>query len=451
MSRAIGAIAAASFTMGALTRAWLLLRDDTASGYDAWYYVLQVRSIGAGSPLFDDPSALFGLLVLLTRWTGDAVLSQELAAAGFAALTAGLAAVAGGRLGGAPGAAVAGVAVVVSTGHFALSAEYLKNAAGAAPLMAALALLPGGPSLPRWGGALVCAALALALHKLCGALALVALAGAMVAGAARAWALPIGALAVAMAAGAGAMRGVDWARWGAEAGVGRAERLGSSSLTPAELAEVALAHGAVLVAPWAWARGADRPTVGALAALALACAAPGLPFSFEATSWRLLTMAFVAMSLLAAASRPSTWFAGLAVVVGLSVLPSTMAAHARRTPDYASWRAVLPTLRAALPSGARLVAHRGVCGFLWAEGGLHCENFAPVGDLQGWYRVVFGVEAAALARHGQVWPLRPGYALVHEPTWRAFVAAEPERRMTRDPRNPFEPRPAFVYGPKGAP
>ena len=45
-----------------------------------------------------------------------------------------------------------------------------------------------------------------------------------------------------------------------------------------------------------------------------------------------------------------------------------------------------------------------------------------------------------------------GYPLVWEPHWQRFVAAEEDRfLLIRDPRNPFRPRPAFVYGPGGGP
>ena len=47
-------------------------------------------------------------------------------------------------------------------------------------------------------------------------------------------------------------------------------------------------------------------------------------------------------------------------------------------------------------------------------------------------------------------PLLAGYTLVSETCWQAFRADHVDRfSLLKDPRNPFEPRPAFVYGPQG--
>ncbi len=449
-ARGVALVAAAMLGWG--SRAWLLLRDQTASGYDAWYYVLQTRSVMAGEPLFADRSVWFTVLAFVARLTGDVVAAQEWMAALGAGAAVGLGAWLGARLGGWPGGLWVAALWVGSTGHLALSAEFLKNGAGLVPLVGVLACLVGPMSAARWAGAVGLALLAMAVHKLCGALALLALVGAAMASGAGAkvwWGLGAGALG---AAGLGVLRAVDVLRIGGETGVGRWERLASSSLRPSELVEVALVHVTPLLVPLAWGRSGPevRPLIGGLALISLACLAPGLPFDFESTAWRLVVMGFVPLGLLAACCRPSPVVAAGLATLAVLALPVHLDAHARRSPDYAAWEAYLPQIRAEVPEGARLVAHRGLCGFLWAEGGIPCENFAPTGDPAGWMRVVYGVEREALARHGDVVALRPGYSLVAEPTWRAFAEAEPERRMLHDPRNPYEPRPDYVYGP-GAP
>ena len=111
---------------------------------------------------------------------------------------------------------------------------------------------------------------------------------------------------------------------------------------------------------------------------------------------------------------------------------------------------MLPTIQAQLPDGARLIAHRGLCGFLWARGGMPCENFQPQGaDLSGYWRVTYGFSAARLSgAQTPPTPLLPGYVLLHEPDWQAFTAGEGARfSLIRNPRNPHKPRPDFVYGP----
>ncbi|MCA9492466.1 MAG: hypothetical protein KC621_21180, partial [Myxococcales bacterium] len=435
--------------LSALSRWALLLRDTTASGYDAWYYVLQVRSILAGERLFDDDSLVFWFLAAMGRATGDVVLGDELSATLFAAGAATLGTACAHRLGGPPGAAIAGAVLVAATGHLSLSAEFLKNAAGLVALCGtALALADR-----RWAWAIVATLLAVGLHKLSGVLALGLLltVGVVDLGrrsrrAALSAGVAGGGLAVLVAL-AGAMRVVDLQRLiGVAEGGGRWQRLLHSSLEGPELVELALVHASPLLVPVALMRGADRAMVVGLGALALVCAAPGLPFSFDATAWRLLCMGFLPLALLLAACRPPARLAAPLALLVLLATPGNVAAHARRSPDYAAWLEVLPTIRAQVPEGGRLVAHRGLCGFLWAEGGIRCENFEPDGDPEQVWRVAFGFSPERLAPYGEAVQLLPSYVLVPEPVWRAFREAEAGRwSLLRDPRNPHQPRPAFVY------
>ncbi|MCB9688630.1 MAG: hypothetical protein H6738_24815 [Alphaproteobacteria bacterium] len=435
--------------LAALSRWALLLRDQTATGYDAWYYVLQVRSILAGQRLFDDDSLVFWFLAAMGRATGDVLLGDELSATLFAAAAAALGTACAQRLGGLPGAALGGAVLVAATGHLSLSAEFLKNAAGLVALCGtALALADR-----RWGWAVAAALLAVGLHKLSGVLALALLLTVGVvelARRSRRAALLAGLAGTGVAvlvALAGALRVVDLQRLvGVAQGSGRWHRLVHSSLEGPELVELALVHASPLLVPLAIARGADRALVLGLGLLAVVCAAPGLPFSFDATAWRLLCMGFLPLALLLAACRPPSWLAAPLAVLALVATPGNVAAHARRSPDYAAWTEVLPLIRAEVPEGGRLVAHRGLCGFLWAEGGIRCENFEPDGDPAEVWRVAFGFSPQRLAPYGGAVQLLPSYVLVPEPVWRDFRAAEGDRwSLLRDPRNPHEPRPAFVY------
>jgi len=288
------------------------------------------------------------------------------------------------------------------------------------------------------------------VHKLAGALALgaaVLMLGSAVAERSRRAAL--GAAAVAAVAGlAVALVGV--------VGVGdldcafalgsvaeRTERL--STLLAGEQLEMVLVHLAPLLALGAWRRGSDRAVVWGMGALAVVCAAPGMPFDFDGVAWRLLCMGFVPLALLGAAARPSMPVAALVAAGALMVGVSTTRARPARGPDYAAWHTALPTLRAAVPPGHRLVAHRGVCGFLWAEGGHRCENFEPSGDLTTVHRVVYGFSEAALAPYGPSRSLLPGYRLMAEPDWQTLRGEAGDRfPLATDPRNPYRPRPAYV-------
>jgi hypothetical protein len=249
---------------------------------------------------------------------------------------------------------------------------------------------------------------------------------------------------------AGTLRGVDLLRGLDVVPMDRWARIRASSLTIGERLEVAAVHSTMLWAAVAAWRGAPQRVWVPLAALGVLVAAPGLPFSFEALSWRLICMGFLPLSLLWAACRPGWWAAPM-VALALLQAPTTLRAHDRRSPDYDAWREVLPTLLASVPPDARLVAHRGLCGFLWAESGLPCENFEPEGDGTGVWRVAYGVGPAPLEAYGGI-ALLPGYVLLAEPEWRRFRSGEGAvRSMVRDPRNPYQPRPPWVYGPKGSP
>ncbi|MFT5685243.1 MAG: hypothetical protein ACI8RZ_006192 [Myxococcota bacterium] len=437
--------------LGALPPALLLFTTPLAHGYDGWYYVLQVRSMLVGEPLFTDGSLVFVLLVGLTRLSGSAILAGKLAACLFGGLTALGGMLAGWRWTGSRAGGVAcGVWWALSPLHLGVTAEYLKNAGGVAVLALLIAAL-AGTSRRSLIAAVGLALLGPLVHKLTGVLGLLLLIGRLIGGR-----LPPRILLAAVGLGVvavlsvGLLRPEDLARLlGGTEGAPRWMLAQTGRLMWAEKLELVAVHLApVLLAAGLWRRADLRPLGLPMLAVSLIVLAPGLPLGFDLTAWRLLLMGFLPVGMVAAmvcTRRPMV--AGGVLLAGLLTLPATLPAQRSRSPDYPALAAMLPIIQAQVPADDRLVAHRGLCGFLWAEGGRVCENFQPVeADLSGWWRVAYGFSAARLGPSAI--PLTPGYALLPEPDWQAFVAGDGARfSLTRDARNPHEPRPGFVYAP----
>lgn len=439
-------------------RSWLHLRQPhDAQGYDGWYYVLQVRSWLAGEPLFADDSWAFFPMALLGGMLGDVVLGNALVAIGAAGLVTALAGVTSRRLGGPWSGALGAWVAAVSVGHLALSAEFLKNGVGAVALLALTAWLAGPErrvGVRDLAGALVWVGLAAMTHKLCGVLAIAVLAawgvGEPLRGARwRAVAVAVVVLLGVVLVSAGTLRAVDLTRGVEAVDIGRWARIRQSSLGLSGRLEVVALHLAPLALPLVWGRGAGWGLVAS--GLVVVGVAPGLPFDFEAVAWRLMCMGFVGLVVLAGLLRVPPVVAALGCGVLALGASEELRHQAARSPDYAAFREVIPVVRQVVPDDGLLVAHRGLCGFLWAEGGRRCENFEPEGDGTGAWRVAFGVAPERLAPHGQVWPLRPAYVLVEERVWRAFRAEQDPRSVVWGLRNPSEPRPAWVYGPQVTP
>ena len=431
-----------------------------AHGYDGWYYVLQVRSLLEGAALFGDRSLVFPLLTGLAWLTDDAVVACRIAAGLFGGLTALGGLWFGRQWGGTLAAGVAcGAWWALSPLRLGISAEYLKNSGGVAVLALLLAALAC-----RGRGAMI-AAVFLALlgplvHKLTGVLGLAMLAGVV---AHRLldgrrppkWMLVASGLGMVGVLAAGLLRPEDLARLtGGSAGEPRWMLVGTGRLIVFEKLELALAHLApILLGLALLCRPALRMFGLPLLAISVVVLAPGLPLGWDLTAWRLLLMGFLPVGLLAAIAA-SRWslVAPVVVLAGLLALPANLTAQRGRSPDYAALSAMLPLLQSAVPDGDRIVAHRGLCGFIWAQADIACENFQPQGDLSGWWRVAYGFSTERLESAGaQVTPIAlvPGYILVHEPDWQRFVDGPGDRfSLTRNPRNPYRPRPGFVYAPE---
>ena len=439
--------------VAAVLRGAVLFDDPLAHGYDGWYYVIQAESWAAGSPEFADHSLAFWLLSALSLPFGAIVGNKVAALLGAGWMAAG-GIVAGWRwTRSLPAAWMFGLWLAASPLLLGVSSEYLKNALGLALLPWILALLAGDRGWERLG-ALALLILGLFIHKLSGVMGWVLAAGVigtqLLGPRIRVprWLLGVGTVGAVAALVFGVLRAEDLERvWSMGGGRPRLQALLGGRLRVGELAELALLALSPMVLLWrAWVSERARPlAVGGLL-LAVLCLAPGLPFGFDLTAWRLMLVGGLPVALmctLLTASVPEVMLpVGLACL--MAVVPRVVLANQAREPDYVAFEVNLPLIQ----NSEKVVAHRGICGQIMAQTGVHCENFQPPEPHPGWTRVVYGVSLRYLA---EVAPdavdLEGPYVMLPEPQWQAFVAGPgSDWFLVRDPRNPYRARPDFVYG-----
>ena len=439
--------------LAAALRAAVLFDDPLAHGYDGWYYVIQTESWAAGAPEFADSSLAFWLLSALSLPFG-AILGNKIAALSGAAVMA-----AGGVLAGwrwtksLPAAWVLGLWLAASPLLLGVSSEYLKNALGLALLPWILALLAGDKVWERLA-ALALLILGLSVHKLSGVMGWVLAAGVLgvqlLGPRLRVprWLLILGVLGGLAALSFGVLRAEDLQRLlSLSGGRPRLQVLLGGRLRVGELAELGLLALSPAVLLWrAWVSERERPLAVAGLLLAVLCLAPGLPFGFDLTAWRLMLVGGLPVALMCTLLTASAPEVMVPIVVAslAGLVPEVVRANQGREPDYVSFAANLPLLQ----DSEKVVAHRGICGQIMAQTGVHCENFQPPEPHQGWTRVAYAVPMRHLS------PVAPDavdlvgpYVMVPEPQWQAFVAGPgADWFLVRDPRNPYQARPEFVYG-----
>lgn len=461
-------IAMASVALvAAAIRVPLLWDDVWPPGYDGWYYVLQVRSTLAGQPLFADDSLVYPLLAAIGWVLGDVIVGNKVAVCVFAAIGAAGATVGGARWTGSVAAGlVVGVWWAAAPGHLFLSTEFLKNEAGCAVLGLILALLPGCERRwPQWLSVVLLALAGVWVHKLTGLFGGVLVVGYGSMRAARGrlspWIVLGGVVLLVVGVAAfGVLRPVDLQRFLPDSGAvwGKRWELIASSprLSLTHRAMLVLAHVSPLLLGLGLVGkgGRELRDLGVpLVLLAGLTTALFLPFGFDLTSWRLLLLAFVPGGFLGALVVARTHIAVAAVpLLGLSLpLFWTVPHQTRPEPDYQAWSQVIPVLQAHIPAGDRVVAHRGLCGFVYGAADRPCENFDPVGPAEGWWRIVYGQAVDDLSPYSDLAPvrLRPAYVLIPESAWRAYRAAHRgDNPYIEHPMNPYRPRPPFAYGPR---
>ena len=406
-----------------------------APGLDGGYYVLQVQSLIQGEPLFGDSSIVFLLLRGFAWCTGDIVLGNEL----FVALCSGGTAtflLMAGRVLGADrmGVGCAGVYLISSTLFLGFSNEFVKNAFGLLVWSAQLWLLCSH----RYVWAFLMLLLASFAHKLSAGLCVLSFFILFPKPQNILRVLPIFFIPfVGLFAFADLERiflGFEWPHM-------RLNKLWNMELPKYALRELLLLHGLPLLSLVFLRKYRWR-----IFLLAFLFSAWGFPLQRDELSWRFLIMAFVPIALFFMLNR-NRIFSLLCLMIMLPHALDGQRWLKSQQPNYGQWLEVIPRLQEHIQQD-RVVAHRGVCGFVWAVGGITCENFEPQ-EIEGTWRIVYGIHSSALVKgmsNIQFAPiaLLPGYALLREEDYQK-IRKEKGFRIFFHPRNPYRSRPSYVY------
>jgi hypothetical protein len=142
--------------------------------------------------------------------------------------------------------------------------------------------------------------------------------------------------------------------------------------------------------------------------------------------------------------------AGILLAAGCVVCTAGALRHlSSKGPDYDLYRRELGSLE-TLAAGRRVIAHRGLAGFLWYEKGIRSENFIPPTEAGDYLRLVYFFSPAVFEpylRDGEPRPLAlgGGYTLMEDRIWRRFYEDRQGFVFLRSELNPYLPRPASGF------
>lgn len=497
---------------GAINTALSLIVLRTGAGphgNDIYYYALQTRALATtGELLFFDRSPVYRVLLWTNALIGDPLVSvQVLAALTGGVCAAGLTALAlmpraiGPRADRTSGLALR-LAVVAAAlwnpAFFMLQLEFTKNLFALACMLVGLAILASaGLRFPSLRTVLGPAMLVLAAtsHRLVAAIVLaIALHWVTRIVVPRLSKRRVAVVAVVVAAALAAAVGLAfaWSRYHDRfdavrlgAFFRRLRSIGEADLLPSDRLWyfglsllVPIGVPLVLLGHRRW-----RSAGGVFWLAAWACCVPVLSFDWDGLSFRLLLLAplLLALGILwsddfgpvpavtqtARASKQAAASAKKAAVpnrrrqiaavalalVALASLGEGLARFAtNKGPDYRAFAGVFADLPAAA-AGRRVVAHRGLAGYLWYELGIWAENFTPTEQIERYDRLVYAFRPELLQRYLPD-DAQPGvldrfvtrdYLLAPEPLWQAFYRDHRHLTLLRSELNPYQARPATGF------
>jgi hypothetical protein len=183
---------------------------------------------------------------------------------------------------------------------------------------------------------------------------------------------------------------------------------------------------------------------------------PFLRFSWNEIGFRLLILAplMAAPWLMDLSPRSFSRIAGVILALGSLLFTAEAALRLRsKGPDYAGYARDFAALE-TLAKGRRVIAHRGLAGFLWYEKGIRSENFIPPGERERYVRLVYAFSPVLLEpylREGDPYPvvINETYTLVEEYIWQRFYEERRDLYFLKSELNPYLPRPVsgFVINP----
>jgi hypothetical protein len=197
-----------------------------------------------------------------------------------------------------------------------------------------------------------------------------------------------------------------------------------------------------------------RRSEAAFGLMALLFVFPFFEFSWDGTGFRLLLLSplmlgpfLIALEEAVPSSRVWKNAAAALFICGsvLFTIESAWKLAASKGPDYKELAVEFASIE-ELARGRRLIAHRGLAGFLWFEKGIWAENFAPAEEDRRYLRVVYAFAPEIFEpylRAGDAPPVRISktYTLIEESLWRRFYEEKKDLRFLKSELNPYLPRP----------
>ncbi len=176
---------------------------------------------------------------------------------------------------------------------------------------------------------------------------------------------------------------------------------------------------------------------------------PFLAFSWDEIGFRLLILAPVITApwVMQLKFPIINTVVGILFLVGciLFTLESAQNLADVKGPDYQSYAEEFENIE-DLVRGRRVIAHRGLAGFLWYEKGIWSENFTPRTEQDSYLRIVFAFAPEIFdvyVNEGEPYPiaLNSRYTLMEEYLWQRFYRDRGDLYFLTSELNPWQPRP----------
>ncbi len=181
---------------------------------------------------------------------------------------------------------------------------------------------------------------------------------------------------------------------------------------------------------------------------------PFLAFSWDGLGFRFLLLApvfFFLWILFQNAYTPKNNLVPIVLILlsGSFFTESLFVLHKDKYPDYRVLDLELADLE-YYTHGKKLVAHRGLAGYLWFEKGIWTENFMPTKNTNEYYRLVYGFKEEMFTRFVNEEETFPGfstenYLLIPETVWQRFYQQHQDLLFLKSEINPFLPRPVTGF------
>ena len=448
-------------------------------GFDVYYYALQTRALAlTGSLLFSDHSLVYRALYLVNLVLNNPILSVQVLCAFSIALICFSLMMMSFRGGASLYKSAVALIAVFNPATFYLLLEFAKNSFAFALFFLAWLLLTdennylsfsvkNRPSLARFCAGLAILAVSVFSHRLMLALFVCFLVhGAFIFLWPRITQSKHGVqtvvlcgiiIAATIAVVCFFLRNMILERISIvslSAPVHRLTQLFSGDLLPGErVFYIAIQITAFLLIPLVVIKGRQffKPEL-VFAAIGWLFLFPFLHFTWDGLGFRLLILAPIMLAPWLMQVRPPFPKAAALVLAVASLyctVESAMYLAIVKGPDYRAFENTFKSIE-TYAKGRRVIAHRGLAGFLWYEKGIRSENFLPAGSEDKYLRLVYAFSPEILepyVQDGEGPPIviNNTYMLIEEKIWQRFYHDRRELYFLKSELNPYLPRPVSGF------